>query len=514
MLGSGEMVENLHLHQQDPFFLEHHRQQNLLKEKENELISAHGEIKALKATEVLKTKALEELESEVLKLESKLLSSENVVEQKNLEIIKLAEERKEALAAQFAAEATLRRVYADQKDDDPFPFESIIAPLESELKMYKNEVNSLMEDNKALERLTKSKESALIETEKILRSALERTLIVEEIQNHNLELKRQIEICQEENKILEKNNRQKVVEVEKLSQTINELEEAILAGSAAANAEEKKTLERELARAKVSANRVATAVANEWKDENDKVMPIKIWLEERRLMQAEIQRLKDKLSVAERAAKAEAQLKDKLKLRLKTLEEGLKQVPKSSQSDVNSSIKPSKTNLLGFLSNNAGLKKRSSSLPRSASIRGSSPSRQVNEQSRQNGSFVENKLRKGFWASKGKIVDSNEKEDVNMISERKAVSKEGTAENEDVVSGFLYDKLQKEVLGLRKVCEAKDGNLNAKDEEIKMLMKKLDTLTKSIEVQNKKSKKDKAGVSCKVDGQKSNRNVGRITTAA
>ncbi|KAK4493518.1 hypothetical protein RD792_005500 [Penstemon davidsonii] len=69
-----------------------------------------------------------------------------------------------------------------------------------------------------------------------------------------------------ENKILEKTNRQKVVEVEKLSQTIMELEEAILAGGAATNTirdykrqiselnEEKRMLERELARVKVSAN--------------------------------------------------------------------------------------------------------------------------------------------------------------------------------------------------------------------------------------------------------------------
>lgn len=40
---------------------------------------------------------------------------------------------------------------------------------------------------------------------------------------------------QEENRLLEKTNRQKVLEVEKLSQTINDLEEAILAGGAAAN---------------------------------------------------------------------------------------------------------------------------------------------------------------------------------------------------------------------------------------------------------------------------------------
>jgi len=41
---------------------------------------------------------------------------------------------------------------------------------------------------------------------------------------------------QEENKILEKKHRQKVLEVEKLSQTIQELEEIILASGATANA--------------------------------------------------------------------------------------------------------------------------------------------------------------------------------------------------------------------------------------------------------------------------------------
>lgn len=87
-----------------------------------------------------------------------------------------------------------------------------------------------------MERLTKSKESALLEAERILRSALERALIVEEVQNHNFELRRQIEICQDENKFLEKINRQKVLEIEKLSQSIVELEEAILAGGTAANA--------------------------------------------------------------------------------------------------------------------------------------------------------------------------------------------------------------------------------------------------------------------------------------
>ena len=50
-------------------------------------------------------------------------------------------------------------------------------------------------------------------------------------------------------------------------------------------------MEREVARAKVSANRVATVVANEWKDETDKVMPVKQWLEERKFFQVCYQQL-------------------------------------------------------------------------------------------------------------------------------------------------------------------------------------------------------------------------------
>lgn len=46
------------------------------------------------------------------------------------------------MAAQFAAEATLRRVHAAQKDDDMPPIEAILAPLEAELKLARQEVTS------------------------------------------------------------------------------------------------------------------------------------------------------------------------------------------------------------------------------------------------------------------------------------------------------------------------------------------------------------------------------------
>lgn len=178
----------------------------------------------------------------------------------NLEIKKLINEKKEALAAQFSAEAALRRVHATQKDEELVPVGVLTAPLESDIRQYKNEVLSrstsdttarlmsshgfsitvqivmLQEDNKALERLTKSKEAALVEAEALLQSALEQAMSVEMVRNKNLELKRQMEICQEENRTLEKTHRQKVVEVERLTKTITELEESILASGVTANA--------------------------------------------------------------------------------------------------------------------------------------------------------------------------------------------------------------------------------------------------------------------------------------
>ncbi|XP_038983514.1 microtubule-associated protein 70-4-like [Phoenix dactylifera] len=548
----------------DPVMIELNRLEDQLRDKERELGLANYEIKALKATELMKDKAVVELNNELKKVDDKLRAAEKQLEQKNLEIKRLIDEKKEALAALFAAEAALRRVHACQKDEEYLPVEAVIAPLESDIKKYKNKITKLQEDKKALERLIKSKEAALIEAKNILCIALERALIVETVQNKNIELRRQIEICQEENKLLEKTNRQKIVEVEKLTQTIHELEEYILAGGAAANAvrdyqrqvaelnEEKKTLERELARAKVSANRVATVVANEWKDGNGKVMPVKQWLEERRFLQGEMQRLRDKVAVAERTAKAEAQLKDKLNLRLKTLEEGLKQAPSLSAKQVENSKKK-----IGCSSNEEPEKRPTFHSRASVSASRLSVLQQPNSASedvitnrnikptnslKKKFAIGENLVRKNFWAPKSKVFDDDGKDNAERIANangnisdsiegntepsqevkakgcgdielqnkggseddcdvtvqrKKVVPQEVTVQGvgdiksknkrgsedayEDMVSGFLYDRLQKEVINLRKSHEEKDHMLSAKDDEINLLQKKVDAAAASRE---------------------------------
>uniref|UniRef100_A0A0A9GG08 Uncharacterized protein n=1 Tax=Arundo donax TaxID=35708 RepID=A0A0A9GG08_ARUDO len=340
----------------DPVVDELNRLENHLREKERELGHAYSEIKGLKVTEALKDKAIAELSKELKKQDEKMRSLEKQLEQKNLDVKRLSNERKEALSAQFAAEATLRRIHSSQKDEETVPFDAIIAPLESDIKQYRHEIAVLQDDKKALERHLKFKEAALVEAGNILRSALERALIVEDVQNQNIELKKQMEIYHEENKLLEKNNRQKVLEIEKLSHTISELEESILATGDVANAvhffqnqaaklkEEKKTLERELARAKVYVNRVASTAANEWKDGSDKLMPVKRWLEERRLLQGEIQRLRDKITIAEKSAKIEAQINDKLKRRLKSIEEDMRnETSNSSPKEINKRVTPKRS---------------------------------------------------------------------------------------------------------------------------------------------------------------------------
>jgi len=145
----------------------------------------------------------------------------------NLEIKRTSEEKKEALVAQFAAEATLRRVHAAQKDEELPPLETILAPLEAEIKLLRQEVHlliycsltlcgmrgyilvslihsfalglqlsKLQDDNKALERLTKTKEAALLDAEREVQFANIKAALVDDLLNKNQELTKQNDICQ------------------------------------------------------------------------------------------------------------------------------------------------------------------------------------------------------------------------------------------------------------------------------------------------------------------------------
>ncbi|KAF5442811.1 hypothetical protein F2P56_035428 [Juglans regia] len=516
------------LHGSDPVKVELNRLENEVRDKDRELGEAQAEIKALRFSERLREKAVEELTEELSKVEEKLKLTESLLESKNLEIKKINDEKKASMAAQFAAEATLRRVHAAQKDDDMPPIEAILAPLEAELKLAKQEIAKLQDDNKALDRLTKSKEAALIEAERTVQVALAKASLVDDLQNKNQELMKQIEICQEENKILDKMHRQKVAEVEKLTQTVRELEEAVLAGGAAANAvrdyqrkfqemnEERKTLDRELARAKVSANRVAVVVANEWKDANDKVMPVKRWLEERRFLQGDMQQLRDKLAIAERTAKSEAQLKEKYHLRLKVLEESLRGSSGNARSTPegrSTSNGPSRRQSIGGadnisrLTSNGFLSKRTptsqfrpSSLSSSTSAvlkhaKGTSKSFDGGTRSLERSKILLNGTSPSYSFNQSceGTKDGEGNNNWNENSDDKP-NEFQMVDTEDSVPGVMYELLQKEVIALRKAGHEKDQSLKDKDDAIEMLAKKVETLTKAMEVEAKKMRREVAAM--------------------
>ncbi|KAG2377157.1 Microtubule-associated protein [Vigna angularis] len=524
------------LHGSDPVKVELNRLENEVRDKDRELSEAQAEIKALRLSERLREKAVEELTEELSKVEGKLKLTESLLESKvfleasinlskqsfscvrceyfwqNLEIKKINDEKKASMAAQFAAEATLRRVHAAQKDDDMPPIEAILAPLEAELKLARQEIAKLQDDNKALDRLTKSKEAALIEAERTVQFALAKASMVDDLQNKNQELIKQIEICQEENKILDKMHRQKVAEVEKLTQTVRELEEAVLAGGAAANAEERKTLDRELARAKVTANRVAVVVANEWKDANDKVMPVKQWLEERRFLQGEMQQLRDKLAIVERAAKSEAQLKEKYNLRLKVLEESLRGSSNSSNRGTpeGRSVSNGRRQSLGGadnfskLSSNGFLSKRSPSSHTRSSLSSSTVLKHAKGTSKSfDGGTRSLERSKMLLNGTPPIYSFNQSLEETKEREPSANWKGNsddkpndfpTVDSVDSVPSVLYDLLQKEVIALRKAGHEKDQSLKDKDDAIEMLGRKVDTLTKAMEVEAKKMRREVAAM--------------------
>ncbi|XP_065855745.1 microtubule-associated protein 70-2-like isoform X1 [Euphorbia lathyris] len=545
------------LHGSDPVKVELNRLENEVRDKDRELGEAQAEIKALKFSERLREKAVEEITEELSKVEEKLKLTESLLESKvclgsflssllvllitaviyidliqnqlqNLEIKKINDEKKASMAAQFAAEATLRRVHAAQKDDDMPPIEAILAPLEAELKLARQEIIKLQDDNKALDRLTKSKEAALLEAERTVQVALAKASMVDDLQNKNQELMKQIEICQEENKILDKMHRQKVAEVEKLTQTVRELEEAVLAGGAAANAvrdyqrkvqemnEERKTLDRELARAKVTANRVATVVANEWKDANDKVMPVKQWLEERRFLQGEMQHLRDKLAILERTARSEAQLKERYQLRLKVLEESLRGSSSANRSTPEGrsvSNGPSRRQSLGGadnfskLTSNGFLSKRTPPSHSRSSL--SASTNAMLKHAKSTSKSFDGGTRSLDRGSRALLNGSSPNCSFNQPCDGakdieapipwkgnpdEKPSEFPAAETEDSVPGVLYDLLQKEVVALRKAGHEKDQSLKDKDDAIEMLAKKVETLTKAMEVEAKKMRREVAAM--------------------
>lgn len=448
-----------------PIKIELNRLENELKVKCHELEKINSESKGLRQSNISMEKALVSLTEEVAKLKEKLECAEQQLDAKALEVKKSNDLKRAAFSAQAAAEATVRRFQASHKDTELPSVEAILAPLEAELKLTQKELAKLQDDNKAHERLMRAKEAALLEAEKDVEAANAKAAQVEDLMNKNHEFSKLIEICQEENKTLDRLHKQKVEEVQKLTSQVASLSEALTASGAVTSTikdyqrqvqelqASQKVLQEELARAKVAANRVAVAVANEWKDDNDKVIPLKQWLEERRFMQGELEKVKEKLISAEKTIKYEVQMKEKLQLRIKVIEESLK-----SGGIQRLSTRTSLLNLKSARHNSAS----------SSQEEVSSGASETSESA---------KLQNGFDRNHGGSVRSSQ-EDVIKQNE------------EDTVPGVFYEVLQREVASLRKVVAEREQSLKDRDDVIEMFSKKVELLTKALDVEAKKARRD------------------------
>lgn len=212
-------------------------------------------------------------------------------------------------------------------------------------------------------------------------------------------------------------------------------------------------------------------------------------------------------------------------MRLKTLEEGLKNTTSISV-DHKASCGTSKPGNSRSIENiSSGERTRSVSQPRASSIDRHSPKPVLEKELKRGNSlkmrygFGELLVRKGLWSSRNKVgnIDDSERGKIRENNDMNVdkIKEDGSEvldnvqpyvrvkedpesitglnpHKDDLVSGFLYDKLQKEVICLRKSCEKKDDYLNAKDEEVKVLMKKVDTLVRALEVESRKMKREAA----------------------
>lgn len=233
------------------------------------------------------------------------------------------------------------------------------------------------------------------------------------------------------------------------------------------------------------------------------------------MLQGEMQTLRDKLTVTERAAKSEAMLKviiqsnkwvyfycscsnlvklvvfyfrqERYQLRLKVLEETLRSSTSATRSTPDgrsSSNGPSRRQSLGGaeniskLTSNGFLPKRSPSFQLRSSgsstvlrnAKGTSKSFDGGSRSLDRGKNLLNGTGPNFNSSKS-CDGTKDNETENSSWKASQVEKDNdtqVTEREDTIPGILYDLLQKEVIALRKAGHEKDQSLKDKDDAIEV----------------------------------------------
>eukprot|EP00899_Mesostigma_viride_P002523 jgi/Mesvir1/12271/Mv00481-RA.1 len=399
------------------------------------------EIRGLKTTLRSNQKIIAEMQEEISRATAAL-------EEKDDRIQALAQAKEQALAAATAAEQMLQAHTSRAAPSQVFAIQS----LEAELKAKGAELARIKEERDSAERLLKARDATLASATKKAEGAKSTQSTLVDLENKNRELKAQSAQQQEENRTLAKMLRAKSQLVEKLQARTAQAEAAISRSDQADRItemaktlkdleEEKKMLERDLARTSAVAARV-TAIG----DREDGMVPVKQWMEERRYLQGQLKRLQEKLAIAEKNAKVDDLVKVKLRQRLDVLEQSMR--PKRRMSV-------------------------SAFPPRSASsLSATTPGLDLDTSDADSGM-------RGGDGARGDISHA---------------SSAGGSMADDVVPAVMFETLQKEVLALRKKWANTGGLLTEKDETIELLTRKADLLAYSREADARKAKREVASL--------------------
>ncbi|BDA42075.1 probable microtubule-associated protein [Coccomyxa sp. Obi] len=303
--------------------------------KQHEVEALSAELTTVNAAVATKNRALTAAQASIDALTHRALTAEADLAARSKELADVSAERNkarsEAAAAGRAADKLTAQIAAMPKGSG---FSEVIAALESELKSVRASNAALADDNKGCYSLIRAKDKELDAAAAQVEAAKAIAVENKELQNSILDLSRRLKEAADERATMTAVARQREAEVARCQA------EAAAAAEAAAErsrqlavtttelkasqereaelADELALLNDELTRVRaVAARATVREIAGGAKDEG--VVPIKMHLEEVRYLQGQNDRLKEKLSQAERSAAAASAQKERLHKKLDTL---------------------------------------------------------------------------------------------------------------------------------------------------------------------------------------------------
>lgn len=429
-----------------------------LRLKDSQLEQVQNENKALSQAGKNKDLSLIGLTNQLIDTKQQISRLELEVAKKNEEEKQLFEEKKFSYSQGMGNIESLRTKEVETSKDG----RGIVAPtdlyhhvmrLENELRDRDRVIGILKDENKTLDKLSKQRvEEFIIITDELqqAKSKLITSLDPVITENKTKELMQTIVDLQEENRLLLSIQKAKTQAIEDLTNELNRrgASETLLAqlkGEARAHDREVAKKDEEKARLQKIVEE-QEAVMSKYRNEEVGV-PVQMWMEERRLLQAEVQKHHEQRTQMEKTIKGQ-------KDRINQLQENIDVIVKSYDGGKSPSVA-------------LRTHRRSKNLTGSSSLSNTLNS-SLNSSLSDSGSM------------------NNTMEGSSMFGNFSEIESSQVASS--VVPSKLYEILERNVQRMSLSLSSKDTLLSEKDDALEMLEKKIDVMTKARATDNKKSK--------------------------